>query len=124
MNFVRSLHGAAVASRQPLIKFPQRYSAKEEEKRKDSKLKWYSQPISSTIAVAKMSPVVESPGKPAQEKIAKPKPHTGKAVVLSSSYGRRLPSQEEILVINVSTGRKILTDLIKCLHLWQTGGNR
>lgn len=88
MNFVRSLHGAAVASRQPLIKFPQRYSAKEEEK-----------------PVAKMSPVVESPGKPAQEKIAKPKPHTGKAVVLSSSYGRRLPSQEEILVINTGGNR-------------------
>ncbi|KAL5482087.1 hypothetical protein EMCRGX_G022370 [Ephydatia muelleri] len=85
MNFVRSLHGAAVVSRRPLIKFPQRYPAEEK-------------------PVAKVSPVVEPPAKPAQE-IIRPKPQTGKTVVLSSSYGRRLPSQEEIFAINMGGNR-------------------
>ena len=66
--------------------------------------------------MAKVSPVVEPPAKPAQE-IIRPKPQTGKTVVLSSSYGRRLPSQEEIFAINVSTGASFNAGLIKCLSL-------
>lgn len=93
MNFVRRLHGAAVVARQPLIKFPQRHSVE-------------GKPLAPIIEIPAKpkSPLERIESQPSQHK-TQLKPLAGKTVVLSSSYGRRPPSQEEMLAINMGGNR-------------------
>ena len=103
MNFVRLVHGGAAAARRPLIKFPQRHSVAG--KRKVSiQIETIVEIVCLfCVALAQATPVIEPPVTSSlPRENTRPPPHKGKTVVLSTNYGRRQLSQEEILAINVS----------------------